>query len=86
MPDTVQNRKDSLGRQNELLEVSVTFNIHYYLLTYKERFGSSSDGPIHKFPGDFTDGETPDPIPNSVAKPVRPMIVLAAKVGDRQVF
>ena len=31
---------------------------------------------IDKFPGDLTGGETPDPIPNSEAKPVRPMIVL----------
>ena len=30
---------------------------------------------INEFPGDFTDGETPDPIPNSEAKPVGPMIV-----------
>ena len=30
----------------------------------------------HKSPGDYADGETPDPIPNSEAKPVRPMIVL----------
>ena len=29
----------------------------------------------NEFPGDFTDGETPDPIPNSEAKPVRPMVV-----------
>ena len=29
----------------------------------------------NKFSGDFTDGETPDPIPNSEAKPVRPMVV-----------
>ena len=27
-------------------------------------------------PGDYTYGETPDPIPNSEAKPVRPMVVL----------
>ncbi len=30
---------------------------------------------ITEFPGDYTDGETPDPIPNSQAKPVGPMIV-----------
>ena len=29
----------------------------------------------NEFPGDHTGGETPDPIPNSEAKPVRPMIV-----------
>jgi hypothetical protein len=28
-----------------------------------------------KLPGDLTYGETPDPFPNSEAKPVRPMIV-----------
>ena len=28
-----------------------------------------------KFPGEFTDGETPDPFPNSEAKLVRPMVV-----------
>ena len=31
--------------------------------------------PDNKFPGDYTDGETPDPIPNSEAKAVRPMVV-----------
>ncbi len=25
----------------------------------------------NEFPGDYTDGETPDPIPNSEAKPVQ---------------
>ena len=30
----------------------------------------------NEFPGDNTYGETPDPIPNSEAKPVRPMVVL----------
>ena len=38
--------------------------------------------PIYRdneFPGDYTDGETPDPIPNSEAKPVRPMVVLAGE-------
>ena len=25
----------------------------------------------NEFPGDFTDGETPDPIPNSEAKPAQ---------------
>ena len=38
----------------------------------------------NEFPGDHTDGETPDPIPNSEAKPVRPMVVLWARVGDCQ--
>ena len=28
-------------------------------------------GLIHELPGDFTDGETPDPIPNSEAKLVQ---------------
>ena len=40
---------------------------------------------INEFPGDHTVKETPDPIPNSVAKLVRPMIV-NAKVGDCQEF
>jgi hypothetical protein len=30
----------------------------------------------NELPGDYTYGETPDPIPNSEAKPVRPMVVL----------
>ncbi len=29
----------------------------------------------NEFPGDYTGGVTPDPIPNSEAKPVRPMVV-----------
>ncbi len=29
----------------------------------------------NEFPGDFTGGATPEPIPNSEAKPVGPMIV-----------
>ena len=29
----------------------------------------------NEFPGDYTDGVTPDPIPNSEAKPARPMVV-----------
>ena len=33
----------------------------------------------NEFPGDYTDGETPDPIPNSEAKPVRPMVVLTGE-------
>ena len=33
----------------------------------------------NKFPGDLTDGETPDPIPNSEAKLVRPMVVLTGE-------
>ena len=32
--------------------------------------------PDNELPGDYTYGETPDPIPNSEAKPVRPMVVL----------
>ncbi len=35
-----------------------------------------------EFPGEFTDGETPDPFPNSEAKLVRPMVVaLRVRVG-----
>jgi hypothetical protein len=30
----------------------------------------------NKLPGDHTYGETPVPIPNTEAKPVRPMVVL----------
>ena len=37
---------------------------------------TKSECGINKFPGDNTGGETPDPIPNSEAKPVRPMVVL----------
>ena len=33
----------------------------------------------NEFPGDYTDGETPDPIPNSEAKLVRPMVVLTGE-------
>ena len=32
-------------------------------------------GLIHEFPGDYTEEETPDPIPNSEAKLFRPMVV-----------
>ncbi len=28
-------------------------------------------GRLYEFPGDVTDGETPDPMPNSEAKPVQ---------------
>lgn len=38
----------------------------------------------NKLPGDYTGSETPDPIPNSEAKPVGPMVVLTARVGHRQ--
>ena len=38
----------------------------------------------NEFPGDYTDGETPDPIPNSEAKPVRPMVVLTGESRYRQ--
>ena len=31
----------------------------------------------NKLAGDNADGETPDPIPNTEAKPVRPMVVPA---------
>ena len=34
---------------------------------------------FNELPGDYTDGETPDSIPNSEAKPVRPMVVLAGE-------
>ena len=33
----------------------------------------------NEFPGDHTDGATPDPIPNSEAKSVRPMVVLTGE-------
>ena len=39
----------------------------------------------HKeLPGEYTDGETPDPIPNSEAKLVRPMVVLRGESRYRQ--
>ena len=37
-----------------------------------------------KFPGEVTDGETPDPFPNSEAKLVRPMVVLSGESRYRQ--
>ena len=40
----------------------------------------------NEFPGDHTDGVTPDPIPNSEAKPVRPMVVLWGESRYRQEF
>ena len=36
------------------------------------------------FACDYTGGETPDPIPNSEAKPVRPMVVLWGESRYRQ--
>ena len=39
-----------------------------------------------EFPGDYTDGETPEPIPNSEAKPVKPMVVLTGESRYRQDF
>lgn len=38
----------------------------------------------HGFVGEFTQGEIPDPIPNSEVKTLRPMILLCGKVGDRR--
>ena len=39
----------------------------------------------NKLPGDYTDGETPDPIPNSEAKPAQADgSRFAARVGHRQ--
>ena len=35
----------------------------------------SGNAWYNEFPGDYTDGETPVPIPNTEAKPVRPMVV-----------
>ena len=35
-----------------------------------------ADGGDNEFPGEHTCRETPDPIPNSEAKPARPMVVL----------
>jgi hypothetical protein len=53
--------------------------------TSKETFGPARKGWVDsRIPGDHTGRETPDPIPNSEAKTVRPMIVLWAKVGDCQ--
>ena len=40
--------------------------------------------PPHGFVGEFTQGEIPDPIPNSEVKTLRPMILLCGKVGDRR--
>ena len=37
-----------------------------------------------EFPGEFTDGETPDPFPNSEAKLVRPMVVRKGESRYRQ--
>ncbi len=33
----------------------------------------------NELPGDYTCGETPVPIPNTEAKPVRPMVVLTGE-------
>ena len=35
--------------------------------------------PDNELPGDYTDGATPDPFPNSEAKPVGPMVVLTGE-------
>ena len=53
-------------------------------ITFLSEYDPTCKRWSNEFPGDYTDGETPDPIPNSEAKPVRPMIVLWAKVGDCQ--
>ena len=38
----------------------------------------------NEFPGEYTDGETPDPFPNSEAKLVRPMVVRKGESRYRQ--
>ncbi len=38
----------------------------------------------NELPGDYTCGETPVPIPNTEAKPVRPMVVLTGESRYRQ--
>ena len=40
----------------------------------------------NELPGDYTDGETPEPIPNSEAKPVKPMVVREGESRYRQDF
>ena len=51
----------------------------YFL--YKEVNTSSGQKMpgCNKLPGDYTGGEMPDPIPNSEAKSVRPMVVLTGE-------
>jgi hypothetical protein len=44
----------------------------------------SKNGGFYELPGDHTYGETPDPIPNSEAKPVRPMVALRGESRYRQ--
>ena len=51
-----------------------------HALVYFKRISCpAAAGYGHDFPGDLTVGETPDPIPNSEAKPNRPMIVFGRK-------
>ncbi len=55
----------------ELFDVHPLSAVDFLKLNTSDAFWCWSN----EFPGDFTGGETPDPIPNSEAKPVGPMIV-----------
>lgn len=50
----------------------------YFVLTSEYIIGAKSPG-CNDFAGDNTDEETPDPIPNSEAKLVGPMVVLMGR-------
>ena len=67
-----------------LIYASVYFFAHYVILSVvKKPFLTSEYVPAfggdNEFPGDYTEEETPDPIPNSEAKLFRPMVVLTGE-------
>ena len=56
------------------------FFVHYVILSEAKNLFLTSEylpafGGDNEFPGDYTEEETPDPIPNSEAKLFRPMVV-----------
>ena len=60
-----------------LIYVSAYFFAHYVILSKAKNLSFFTSeyvpalGGDNEFPGDYTGGETPDPIPNSEAKPVQ---------------
>ena len=57
-------------------ELMVLIFASAYYLNFREFQAARSDSRV---PGDDTYGETPVPIPNTEAKPVRPMVVLTGE-------
>ena len=67
-----------------LIYASVYFFAHYVILSVVKKLFLTSEyvpafGGDNEFPGDYTEEETPDPIPNSEAKLFRPMVVLTGE-------